>query len=63
MFQKEFPATPRLSFTFIWDKTDAYGQKVYGLAEAVGESLKRLYFTTNHFISQTGFCPEAESVM
>lgn len=39
MFQKEFPASPRLSFTFIWDKTDAYGQTVYGLAEAVGESL------------------------
>lgn len=39
-FQKEFTASPRLSFTFIWDKTDAYGQKVYGLAQAVGESLK-----------------------
>uniref|UniRef100_A0A8B9KB38 Si:dkey-237h12.3 n=1 Tax=Astyanax mexicanus TaxID=7994 RepID=A0A8B9KB38_ASTMX len=35
MFQKQFPASPRLSFTFIWDKTDAYGQRVYGLAEAV----------------------------
>ncbi|KAF7706925.1 hypothetical protein HF521_018143 [Silurus meridionalis] len=34
-FQKEFPASARLSFTFIWDKNDAYGQKVYGLAEAV----------------------------
>lgn len=40
MFQKEFPASPRLSFTFIWDKTDAYGQEVFGLAEAVGESLQ-----------------------
>uniref|UniRef100_A0AAR2K6H4 Teneurin transmembrane protein 3 n=1 Tax=Pygocentrus nattereri TaxID=42514 RepID=A0AAR2K6H4_PYGNA len=34
MFQKQFPASPRLSFTFIWDKTDAYGQRVYGLAKA-----------------------------
>lgn len=42
-FQKEFPASPRLSFTFVWDKTDAYGQKVYGVAQAAGESLKRLY--------------------
>ncbi|XP_061690112.1 teneurin-3 isoform X3 [Syngnathoides biaculeatus] len=33
--QKSFPAFPDLSYTFIWDKTDAYGQKVYGLAEAV----------------------------
>ncbi|CAL8304104.1 unnamed protein product [Arctogadus glacialis] len=34
-FQKAFPAFPNLSYTFIWDKTDAYGQKVYGLAEAM----------------------------
>ncbi|XP_076877219.1 teneurin-3 isoform X2 [Brachyhypopomus gauderio] len=34
MFQKQFPASPRLSFTFVWDKTDAYGQRVYGLAQA-----------------------------
>lgn len=37
-FQKSFPAFPDLSYTFIWDKTDAYNQKVFGLAEAVGES-------------------------
>lgn len=49
MFQKEFPVSPRLSFTFIWDKTDAYGQKVYGLAEAVGESLKCLYYKSFYF--------------
>lgn len=36
--QKSFPAFPDLSYTFIWDKTDAYNQKVFGLAEAVGES-------------------------
>uniref|UniRef100_A0A8C2PPQ7 Si:dkey-237h12.3 n=1 Tax=Cyprinus carpio TaxID=7962 RepID=A0A8C2PPQ7_CYPCA len=35
MFQKQFPASPRLSYSFIWDKTDAYSQRVYGLAEAV----------------------------
>ncbi|XP_073710432.1 teneurin-3 isoform X5 [Misgurnus anguillicaudatus] len=35
MFQKQFPASPRLSYGFIWDKTDAYSQRVYGLAKAV----------------------------
>ncbi|XP_041079118.1 teneurin-2-like isoform X1 [Polyodon spathula] len=35
LFQKWFHASPNLAFTFIWDKTDAYGQKVYGLSEAV----------------------------
>ncbi|KAM8848733.1 teneurin-3 isoform 2-T2 [Synchiropus picturatus] len=34
-FQKSFPAFADLSYTFIWDKTDAYNQKVFGLAEAV----------------------------
>lgn len=37
LFQKWFPASPNLAYTFIWDKTDAYNQKVYGLSEAVGE--------------------------
>lgn len=37
LFQKWFPAEPNLSYTFIWDKTDAYNQRVYGLSEAVGE--------------------------
>lgn len=36
LFQKWFPASPNLSYTFIWDKTDAYNQRVYGLSEAVG---------------------------
>ncbi|XP_077381395.1 teneurin-3 isoform X10 [Festucalex cinctus] len=35
LFQKWFPAQPNLSYTFIWDKTDAFGQRVYGLSEAV----------------------------
>uniref|UniRef100_A0A3B5M046 Uncharacterized protein n=1 Tax=Xiphophorus couchianus TaxID=32473 RepID=A0A3B5M046_9TELE len=35
LFQKWFPAQPNLSYTFIWDKTDAYGQRVFGLSEAV----------------------------
>ncbi|KAG9347020.1 hypothetical protein JZ751_005947 [Albula glossodonta] len=35
LFQKWFPASPNLSYTFIWDKTDAYNQRVYGLSEAV----------------------------
>ncbi|KPP67411.1 teneurin-3-like [Scleropages formosus] len=42
LFQKWFPASPNLSYTFIWDKTDAYNQKVYGLSEAVGEFLPPL---------------------
>ncbi|XP_051790160.1 teneurin-2 isoform X2 [Erpetoichthys calabaricus] len=35
LFQKWFHASPNLAYTFIWDKTDAYGQIVYGLSEAV----------------------------
>uniref|UniRef100_A0A8C9VTN2 Teneurin transmembrane protein 2 n=1 Tax=Scleropages formosus TaxID=113540 RepID=A0A8C9VTN2_SCLFO len=35
LFQKWFHSSPNLAYTFIWDKTDAYGQRVYGLAEAV----------------------------
>ncbi|KAK1791146.1 hypothetical protein P4O66_002045 [Electrophorus voltai] len=35
LFQKWFPAEPNLAYTFIWDKTDAYSQRVYGLSEAV----------------------------
>ncbi|KAL0974317.1 hypothetical protein UPYG_G00218740 [Umbra pygmaea] len=35
LFQKSLPAFPDLSYTFVWDKTDAYNQKVYGFAEAV----------------------------
>ncbi|KAI5105208.1 teneurin-2 isoform X2 [Silurus meridionalis] len=35
LFQKWFHASPNLAYTFIWDKTDAYGQRVYGLSEAV----------------------------
>lgn len=43
LFQKWFPASPNLAYTFIWDKTDAYNQKVYGLSEAVGKSLVNIY--------------------
>ncbi|MBN3297342.1 TEN2 protein, partial [Amia calva] len=35
LFQKWFHASPNLAYTFIWDKTDAYSQRVYGLSEAV----------------------------
>jgi len=42
LFQKWFPAQPNLSYTFIWDKTDAYSQRVYGLSEAVGEQTLRI---------------------
>uniref|UniRef100_A0AAY5EQA9 Teneurin-2 n=1 Tax=Electrophorus electricus TaxID=8005 RepID=A0AAY5EQA9_ELEEL len=35
LFQKWFHASPNLAYTFVWDKTDAYSQRVYGLSEAV----------------------------
>ncbi|XP_041440534.1 teneurin-4 isoform X7 [Xenopus laevis] len=34
LFRKWFSAAPDLSYFFIWDKTDVYSQKVYGLSEA-----------------------------
>ncbi|XP_069496010.1 teneurin-4 isoform X4 [Ambystoma mexicanum] len=34
LFRKWFAAGPDLSYYFIWDKTDVYSQKVYGLSEA-----------------------------
>jgi len=36
LFRKWFPASPNLSYDFVWDKTDVYSQKVYGLSEAFG---------------------------
>ncbi|XP_069620020.1 teneurin-2 isoform X4 [Ranitomeya imitator] len=35
LFQKTFQASQNLAYTFVWDKNDAYGQKVYGLSDAV----------------------------
>ncbi|XP_073476803.1 teneurin-2 isoform X4 [Aquarana catesbeiana] len=35
LFQKTFQASPNLAYTFVWDKSDAYGQRVYGLSDAV----------------------------
>lgn len=37
LFRKWFAAAPDLSYYFIWDKTDVYSQKVYGLSEAFGK--------------------------
>lgn len=37
LFRKWFPAAPNLSYDFVWDKTDVYSQKVYGLSEAFGK--------------------------
>ncbi|XP_048461254.1 teneurin-1-like [Rhincodon typus] len=34
LFQKWFPARPDLAYTFTWNKTDVYGQRVSGLTEA-----------------------------
>lgn len=54
LFQKWFPASPNLAYTFIWDKTDAYNQKVYGLSEAVGK------FHINIFCIKKN-CPEVRT--
>ncbi|XP_065143605.1 teneurin-2 isoform X2 [Paramisgurnus dabryanus] len=35
LLQKWFHASPNLAYTYIWDKTDAYRQRVYGLTEAL----------------------------
>lgn len=37
LFRKWFAAAPDLSYFFIWDKTDVYNQKVFGLSEAFGK--------------------------
>uniref|UniRef100_A0A674BQX6 Teneurin-2 n=1 Tax=Salmo trutta TaxID=8032 RepID=A0A674BQX6_SALTR len=34
LFQKWFHASPNLAYTYIWDKTDAYRQRIYGLTQA-----------------------------
>lgn len=43
LFRKWFPAAPNLSYDFVWDKTDVYSQKVYGLSEAFGKHRYILY--------------------
>ncbi|XP_063059873.1 teneurin-2 [Engraulis encrasicolus] len=35
LFQKWFHASANLAYTYVWDKSDAYGQRVYGLADCV----------------------------
>ncbi|XP_043910272.1 teneurin-1 isoform X2 [Protopterus annectens] len=35
LFQKLFPAGPNLVYTYAWNKTDIYGQKVSGLTEVL----------------------------
>ncbi len=37
LLQKWFHASPNLAYTYIWDKTDAYRQRVHGLTEALGK--------------------------
>lgn len=52
LFQKWFHASPNLAYTFIWDKTDAYGQRVYGLSDAVGKLTKRVNVLTQRVGTQ-----------
>ncbi len=47
LFRKWFSAAPNLSYNFVWDKTDVYSQKVYGLSEAFGKWGKKL--SVSHF--------------
>lgn len=50
--QKWFPAAVNLIYTFAWNKTDIYGQKVSGLAEATGTSaLTRLLWVCYRGVS------------
>lgn len=39
LFQKWFPAAPNLVYVLAWNKTDVYGQKVLGLAQAFGKTV------------------------
>lgn len=41
LFRKWFAAAPDLSYYFVWDKTDVYNQKVFGLSEAFGKPPSR----------------------
>lgn len=59
LFQKSFQASPNLAYTFIWDKTDAYGQKVYGLSDAVGKSV---YTSSVAFQTLTILCKKAAKI-
>jgi len=63
LFRKWFPAQPNLSYDFLWDKTDVYSQKVYGLSEAFGETLYpelmvRFQFTSVQFSSDNFINPK-----
>lgn len=49
--QKWFPAAINLVYTFAWNKTDIYGQKVWGLAEALG-MLKYFYLNNNILLTK-----------
>uniref|UniRef100_A0A8C8RBK7 Teneurin-1 n=1 Tax=Pelusios castaneus TaxID=367368 RepID=A0A8C8RBK7_9SAUR len=49
LVQKWFPAATNLVYTFAWNKTDIYGQKVSGLAEAM-VSVGYEYETCHDFI-------------
>eukprot|EP00069_Balaena_mysticetus_P013945 bmy_01534T0 len=63
LFQKSFQASPNLAYTFIWDKTDAYGQRVYGLsdAEKSNQPASSEFFELNLYYLSVGFeyetCP------
>ena len=38
VFERRFEADPDLSYRFMWDRRNAYNQKVYGIVTAAGQS-------------------------
>lgn len=60
LLQKWFHASPNLAYSYIWDKTDAYRQRVHGLTEALGkwdvESRNRCILTVILFLVYAIVC-------
>lgn len=57
LFRKWFPAAPSLSYDFVWDKTDVYSQKVYGLSEAFGTGILQIIQLLSFHPHHLMLCP------
>lgn len=53
LFQKWFPAAPNLVYVLAWNKTDVYGQKVVGLAQALGKIICSISIISCHVHSDS----------
>jgi RHS repeat-associated protein len=56
-FTSQFPATPQLSHTFVWDGLDAYGRPIHGVQDAtvrVGYVYGAVYYAPGEFSSSFG---------